>query len=103
MKKKNEELGEELKKIHSNAIKQQTERQQSIERLMSLPKRPLINYERKEKPAAENSKEEEQKAPKKPPIPTRSGGGPSVRSGTSARAPSAAASKKGPTNEKLGK
>ena len=96
MKKKNEELGEELKKIHSNAIKQQTERQQSIERLMSLPKRPLINYERKEKPAAENSKDEEQqKAPKKPPIPTRSG--------ISARSPSAAASKKGPTNEKSGK
>ena len=32
MKKHQEELGEELKKIHENAIKQQEERQQSIER-----------------------------------------------------------------------
>ena len=104
MKKKNEELDEELKKIHSNALKQQSERQQSIERLMSLPKRPLINYERKEKPAAETSNQEQEQQQKstrtkKPPIPSRSGAGPSVRSGASVRSPSASVSKKAPISK----
>ena len=35
----------------AKVAKQQEERQQSIERQMALPKRPVIDYVRKEKPA----------------------------------------------------
>ena len=71
LKKKNAEIAEGLKKLHQDVIKQKEERQQSLEKLIALPKRPKINYAVKSKediPMAEEENKIEEGKSKKPSV-----------------------------------